>query len=243
MQTLRSQSRSICSSSTRRTACRSGGTTSARPFSSLGGAVQALGRPPVLALTATATPRVLDDIVAPARAAQSPQMFNLGMYRPNLHYQVNHTATDIAKQQRACRAAARTRGHRHRLRRHGEAVRCGGAAPREPKAWRSAGTTAASRARAPAGDAGSLHGRRAQGDRRDQRLRHGHRQTGHPVRGPLRHAGIARVVLPGVGPCGPRRRAGWLRPALPASRIDALTSSSWAGSILGRTTSSACGRR
>ena len=78
-------------------------------FLSLGSAVQSLGRPPVLALTATATPRVLDDI-ARLLGLKSPQMFNLGMYRPNLHYQVNHTATDIAKQQRLVRLLRETEG-------------------------------------------------------------------------------------------------------------------------------------
>ena len=78
-------------------------------FLSLGSAVQSLGRPPVLALTATATPRVLDDI-ARLLGLKSPQMFNLGMYRPNLHYRVNHTATDIAKQQRLVRLLRETEG-------------------------------------------------------------------------------------------------------------------------------------
>jgi ATP-dependent DNA helicase RecQ len=78
-------------------------------FLSLGSAVQALGRPPVLALTATATPQVLDDI-GRLLGLRSPRTFNLGMYRPNLHYQVNHTATDIAKQQRLVRLLRDTEG-------------------------------------------------------------------------------------------------------------------------------------
>ena len=32
---------------------------------------------------------------------------------------------------------------------------------------------------------------------------------------PLRHAGVAEVVLSGVWSCGTRRRSGWLRPAVP----------------------------
>jgi ATP-dependent DNA helicase RecQ len=68
-------------------------------FLSLGSAIQSLGRPPVLALTATATPQVLEDI-GRLLGLRAPNTFNLGMYRPNLHYQVTHTPTDIAKQQR-----------------------------------------------------------------------------------------------------------------------------------------------
>jgi ATP-dependent DNA helicase RecQ len=78
-------------------------------FLSLGSAVQALGRPPVLALTATATPQVLED-VSRLLALKEPRTFNLGMYRPNLHYAVNHTATDIAKQQRLVRLLRETEG-------------------------------------------------------------------------------------------------------------------------------------
>ncbi len=53
----------ISSSSTKRIACRSGGMTSGPPSLRLGAAIEAVGRPPVLALTATATERVIDDIV------------------------------------------------------------------------------------------------------------------------------------------------------------------------------------
>jgi ATP-dependent DNA helicase RecQ len=78
-------------------------------FLGLGGAIQALRCPPVLALTATATPRVMDDIVR-LLGLRTPRTFNLGMYRPNLHYQVSHTATDITKQQRLVRLLRDTEG-------------------------------------------------------------------------------------------------------------------------------------
>ena len=68
-------------------------------FLSLGTAVKALGRPPVLALTATATERVLDDI-ARMLGLREPAIVNLGIYRDNLHYRVFHTATELSKQQR-----------------------------------------------------------------------------------------------------------------------------------------------
>jgi len=67
-------------------------------FLTLGAAVAAVGRPPVLALTATATERVIDDIVTHLGLRQ-PRTFNLGIYRNNLQYEVRHTAKEIAKQQ------------------------------------------------------------------------------------------------------------------------------------------------
>ena len=71
-------------------------------FLSLGSAIKALGAPPILALTATATDRVLED-VRRLLAMRNPAVVNLGIYRENLHYAVQHTATDTAKQQRLVR--------------------------------------------------------------------------------------------------------------------------------------------
>jgi hypothetical protein len=53
----------------------------------MAGAIDALGSPPVLALTATATEDVIDDI---GRQLNRPRMkvINTGIYRPNLHYGV-----------------------------------------------------------------------------------------------------------------------------------------------------------
>ena len=68
-------------------------------FLSLSSGIKALGSPTVLALTATATPRVLEDIVRQL-GLRNPETFNLGVYRENLRYGVHHTATDLAKQQR-----------------------------------------------------------------------------------------------------------------------------------------------
>jgi ATP-dependent DNA helicase RecQ len=68
-------------------------------FLGLGAAVAALGSPPVLALTATATERVLDDIVRLLNL-EAPLIVNMGVYRPNLRFRVHHTATETAKQQR-----------------------------------------------------------------------------------------------------------------------------------------------
>lgn len=56
-------------------------------FLEIGTAIHALNRPPVLALTATATPRVIDDIRTQLGLDQL-RVINTGLYRPNLHYAV-----------------------------------------------------------------------------------------------------------------------------------------------------------
>lgn len=52
-------------------------------FSTLGEAIDALGRPPVLALTATATPEVLDDIRRQLHIPDA-EVVHTGVHRPNL---------------------------------------------------------------------------------------------------------------------------------------------------------------
>lgn len=79
-------------------------------FLGLGGAIKAVGSPPVLALTATATERVLSD-VSRLLALEDPRTFNLGIYRPNLHFEVRHTSKDIAKQQHLVRLLRETDGN------------------------------------------------------------------------------------------------------------------------------------
>ena len=66
-------------------------------FLSLGEAIDAVGAPPVLALTATASEAVIGDIVRQL-ALRDPAVVNLGVYRPNLHYAVEHTPSDTKKQ-------------------------------------------------------------------------------------------------------------------------------------------------
>ena len=62
----------------------------------LGDVIKALGSPTVLALTATATPEVIDDIV---RQLERPSMHvvNTGIYRANLNYNVVHTTSPAEK--------------------------------------------------------------------------------------------------------------------------------------------------
>ncbi|TCS38663.1 ATP-dependent DNA helicase RecQ [Paucimonas lemoignei] len=62
----------------------------------LGHAIETLGRPPVLALTATATPEVIEDITHQLKC-RSPRIVNTGIYRPNLHYEVVRAASEAEK--------------------------------------------------------------------------------------------------------------------------------------------------
>ena len=78
-------------------------------FLSLGAAIKTLGHPPVLALTATATEPVINDI-AKQLGLRKPAVVNLGVYRENLHYTVEHTASDIKKQQTLVEFLRRTDG-------------------------------------------------------------------------------------------------------------------------------------
>ena len=78
-------------------------------FLSLGSAVKAVGRPPVLALTATATDDVIQDVIRQL-GLRDPAVVNLGVYRPNLEYAVEHTATEIKKQQTLIDLVRKTSG-------------------------------------------------------------------------------------------------------------------------------------
>ena len=65
----------------------------------LGRAIKALGSPPVLALTATAPPAVIEDIRTQLDLPDL-NVINTGTYRPNLKYEVIAVDHDEAKQQR-----------------------------------------------------------------------------------------------------------------------------------------------
>ena len=78
-------------------------------YLALGEARRALGSPPLLALTATAPPAVIDDIV---RQLDVPDLHivNTGIFRPNLFYTVMSTETDEDKQRQLARVLADTEG-------------------------------------------------------------------------------------------------------------------------------------
>lgn len=63
----------------------------------LGDAVRALGRPPILALTATAPPKVKDDILAQLGIPEA-SVIDIGLDRPNLRYHVIQATTERKKQ-------------------------------------------------------------------------------------------------------------------------------------------------
>ncbi|MFL5312739.1 MAG: RecQ family ATP-dependent DNA helicase, partial [Myxococcales bacterium] len=68
-------------------------------------AIRALGRPPVLALTATATPEVAQDIVRQL-GIRDARVVNTGIERPNLRFEVRRTVNGEAKRQALLRILA-----------------------------------------------------------------------------------------------------------------------------------------
>ena len=74
----------------------------------MGAALQAIGRPPVLALTATATDDVIADIGK--QLGRKLNVINTGIYRPNLHYRVRQVTSAKEKYQEALRLVQETPG-------------------------------------------------------------------------------------------------------------------------------------
>src|SRR3954470_18446897 len=77
-------------------------------FLEISNAVEALGNPPVLALTATATGAVIEDIGRQLR--RKLEVLNTGIYRPNLHYRVVHATNDREKIDHTLRLAQSLEG-------------------------------------------------------------------------------------------------------------------------------------
>jgi ATP-dependent DNA helicase RecQ len=75
----------------------------------LGDAVRALGKPPVLALTATAPSKVKDDILAQLGIADA-SVIDIGLDRPNLRYHVFKASSERKKQQLLLRLLDRQQG-------------------------------------------------------------------------------------------------------------------------------------
>jgi ATP-dependent DNA helicase RecQ len=78
-------------------------------FLELSVALNALGQPPVLALTATATERVVEDILS---ELDRPHMavIQTGIFRPNLHYRVVHTTNDDERMARVVQIVKGSQG-------------------------------------------------------------------------------------------------------------------------------------
>jgi len=75
----------------------------------LANAIAALGNPPILALTATATEEVADDIRKQLGAAKMC-VINTGIYRPNFHYAVIQITSDKQKLAETLRLVRETEG-------------------------------------------------------------------------------------------------------------------------------------
>ena len=78
-------------------------------YLALGSGIKALGSPPVLALTATATPEVVEDI---RKQLGLPRMrvFNTGIARPNLRYEVLRVTSESEKKENLARLLRETGG-------------------------------------------------------------------------------------------------------------------------------------
>ena len=80
----------------------------------LGEAVTALGKPPVLALTATAPPKVKDDILAQLRLNgpdNEASVIDIGLDRPNLRYHVIKASSERKKQALLLRLIEKQQGN------------------------------------------------------------------------------------------------------------------------------------
>jgi ATP-dependent DNA helicase RecQ len=75
----------------------------------MAGAIEALDRPPVLALTATATEDVVDDIGRQLNRTRM-NVINTGIYRPNLQYAVVQVTNPNEKYEEALRLVRETKG-------------------------------------------------------------------------------------------------------------------------------------
>lgn len=75
----------------------------------LGSVIDELGRPTVLAMTATATDEVVDDIVRQLRIPDA-EIVHTGFYRPNLHLEVLSTPDEPARRERLAELLAEEAG-------------------------------------------------------------------------------------------------------------------------------------
>ena len=78
-------------------------------YLALGSAIKALGSPPVLALTATATPEVVADIKKQLGLRQM-EVINTGIYRPNLRYEVLRVTNEQEKHRHLAQILRETEG-------------------------------------------------------------------------------------------------------------------------------------
>ena len=165
----------------------------------LASVIAELGHPPVMACTATATPKVAEEIVA-RLGLRDPARIRSGFDRPNLSFDV--LAFDgegsVARKRATLLAGVGMQENRPggRVLRHaqehgggrGAARRRGARGRRLPRRHERADALAAP---------GRVHARRRRRRRRDQRLRHGRRQGRRALGVALGAAVEPRGVLPG----------------------------------------------
>lgn len=75
----------------------------------LGRACEQLGRPPICALTATATPEVAEDIIGQLNL-RNPERAHTGFDRPSLHFEVRETSDEKAQVKRLLRLIRKIQG-------------------------------------------------------------------------------------------------------------------------------------
>lgn len=78
-------------------------------YLALGESIKSLGSPPVLALTATATPEVMRDIEKHLQLRR-PRIITTGIYRPNLRYEVLRVTNEAEKREQLARLFRETDG-------------------------------------------------------------------------------------------------------------------------------------
>ena len=176
----------------------------------LGARLRALGAPPLLALTATATPRVRTAIVR-SLGMRDPSVVASSPHRSNLAFEVIHCEGDM-RLRALLRLVTATAPPRHRLLRDASG---GGHGLRRAAALRHPRTPLPRRDERDRAERGAeaLHAPAPPiGDGRHQRLRPRHRQAGHPLHPPLPVARLPRAVRAGSGAQRPRRQEGQLHP-------------------------------
>ena len=152
---------------------------------------------PVIALTATATPPVAQDIME-RLGFREKLLLKSGFERPNLSYIVRHVEDKCSQILNICNGVPGTGTF-------GVPEGSGSfglVLPRRPRRTGEGGA------------AGGLEERRGQGDGVHERLRHGDRQAGRALRCPLRPSGESGGVLPGGRARGARREAVLCSPTL-----------------------------
>ena len=137
-----------------------------------------------------------------------PRSWSARSIGPNLVYRVLARSQLQGADPR--RARAPPRSGRHHLLLVAQGSRRAGAVAAGHRLARAAVSRGHGGRRSPS-QPGCVPERRDRPDRRDGRVRDGHRSVGRALRDPRRRAAIARALSAGIGPCRPRRARGRVR--------------------------------